>query len=177
MASRAAGGARLAASFCHGLLRPQPAPAQRRSPPSLGAAAAPAAARSLSATTASRGPKPVVTKPEAKTQALPLTRWTSGVRSRVGRCLAFGCDAAQVRRAAAILATLVREWRVLTVGSEGFLAGERRGLEDQQVVWGEMDSFVGPLLFFFFFFFPLLFSFLSLFLLDAGDRIRVQTGS
>lgn len=55
----------------------------------------------------------------------------------------FGCDAAQIRRASAILATLASEWRELTVGSEGFLTGGRRGLEDQQVVWGEMDSFVG----------------------------------
>lgn len=58
----------------------------------------------------------------------------------------FGCDAAQIRRAGGILGTLAREWRVLSVGSEGFLTGGRRGLEDQQVVWGEMDSFVGPFL-------------------------------
>jgi hypothetical protein len=30
----------------------------------------------------------------------------------------------------------------LVAGSEGFLTGARMGLQDQKVVWGEMDSFV-----------------------------------
>ncbi|TGJ83959.1 hypothetical protein E0Z10_g4803 [Xylaria hypoxylon] len=46
-----------------------------------------------------------------------------------------------LQRAAKIIGTLAREWRVLSAGSEGFLTGGRGGLEDQQVVWGEMDSF------------------------------------
>ncbi|KAI1120629.1 thioesterase-like superfamily-domain-containing protein [Nemania abortiva] len=72
---------------------------------------------------------------------LPPPRWVSDVRTRVGKCIMFGCDAAQVQRAAQILGTLAREWRVLSAGSEGFLTGGRKGLEGQQVVWGEMDSF------------------------------------
>lgn len=36
---------------------------------------------------------------------------------------------------------LATEWRALMAGSEGFLTGGRRGLESQQVVWGEQDSF------------------------------------
>ncbi|KAI1823188.1 thioesterase-like superfamily-domain-containing protein [Xylaria intraflava] len=73
--------------------------------------------------------------------ALPPPRWVSDVRTRIGKCISFGCDAAQVERAAGILGVLAREWRVLTGGSEGFLPGGQRGLENQQVVWGEMDSF------------------------------------
>ncbi|KAI0454549.1 thioesterase-like superfamily-domain-containing protein [Xylaria acuta] len=72
---------------------------------------------------------------------LPPTRWVSDVRARIGKCIGFGCDAAQIQRAAGILGILAREWRVLSAGSEGFLTGGRRGLESQQVVWGEMDSF------------------------------------
>lgn len=75
---------------------------------------------------------------------LPPNRWVSDVRARIGKCINFGCDPAQVRRAAKVLGILVREWRALSAGSEGFLTGGRGGLEDQQVVWGEMDSFVGP---------------------------------
>jgi hypothetical protein len=83
------------------------------------------------------------TKPKSRTQAQPPSRWVSDVRARIGKCLTFGCDAAQIQRAAGVLGILAREWRVLSAGSEGFLTGGRRGLEDQQVVWGEMDSFVG----------------------------------
>ncbi|KAH8652562.1 thioesterase-like superfamily-domain-containing protein [Xylariales sp. PMI_506] len=46
-----------------------------------------------------------------------------------------------ILRVASILRTLTSEWRSLAAGSEGFLDGRRRGLEDQAVVWGEMDSF------------------------------------
>ncbi|KAI0875498.1 thioesterase-like superfamily-domain-containing protein [Hypoxylon argillaceum] len=72
---------------------------------------------------------------------LPPARWVSDVRARIGKCIIFGCDTAQIQRAAKIIGTLAREWRVLSAGSEGFLSGGLRGLEDQQVVWGEMDSF------------------------------------
>ncbi|KAI0491186.1 thioesterase-like superfamily-domain-containing protein [Xylaria cf. heliscus] len=115
---------KLPASFC--LPRPQPVtPAlYRRAPLVTDSAAVPAPA--------SRDPKQL---------PLPPTRWVSQVRERVGKCLAFGCDAAQVRRAAGILRVLAADWRVLSAGSEGFLTGGRRGLEGQQVVWGEMDSF------------------------------------
>ncbi|KAI1424355.1 thioesterase-like superfamily-domain-containing protein [Xylaria sp. FL1777] len=75
---------------------------------------------------------------------LPPNRWVSDVRARIGKCISFGCNPAQVQRAASIIGTLAREWRVLSAGSEGFLTEGRAGLEDQQVVWGEMDSFVGP---------------------------------
>lgn len=55
----------------------------------------------------------------------------------------FGCNHAQAHRAAGVLRALANEWRELSAGAEGFLTGGRRGLEGQQVVWGEMDSFVG----------------------------------
>ncbi|KAI0814321.1 thioesterase-like superfamily-domain-containing protein [Xylaria sp. FL0064] len=74
-------------------------------------------------------------------QPLPPKKWVSDIRERIGKCISFGCDQAQIQRAAEIIGTLAREWRVLSAGSEGFLAGRRWGLEDQQVVWGEMDSF------------------------------------
>lgn len=46
-----------------------------------------------------------------------------------------------------MLRALASEWRELLAGSDGFLTGERRGLEGQRVVWGEMDAFVSVLMF------------------------------
>ncbi|KAI1809174.1 thioesterase-like superfamily-domain-containing protein [Poronia punctata] len=72
---------------------------------------------------------------------LPPSRWISDIRARIGKCLSFGCDVSQVRRASEILRVLANEWLSLSARSEGFLTGKMRGLESQQVVWGEMDSF------------------------------------
>ncbi|KAI1187461.1 hypothetical protein F5B17DRAFT_318317 [Nemania serpens] len=135
MASRP-GVSRLAATSFRLQSRSQSQSQSTRPPPGVLPAAQPGAG------TPARSRAPLITKtPVPPPQPLPLTRWTSAVRARVGKCIMFGCDAAQIRRASAILATLASEWRELTVGSEGFLTGGRRGLEDQQVVWGEMDSF------------------------------------
>ncbi|KAI1327949.1 thioesterase-like superfamily-domain-containing protein [Xylariaceae sp. FL0255] len=72
---------------------------------------------------------------------LPPTRWVSDIRTRLGKCIIFGCNEAQIQRVASIIGTVAREWRVLLAGSEGFLVGGKRGIEGQQVVWGEIDSF------------------------------------
>ncbi|KAI1746303.1 thioesterase-like superfamily-domain-containing protein [Xylaria scruposa] len=88
-----------------------------------------------------RAPFSTNAAPSAAPTREPPARWVSEVRARIGKCISFGCDAAQIQRAAGILGILAREWRVLSAGSEGFLTGGRRGLESQQVVWGEMDSF------------------------------------
>ncbi|RYP69555.1 hypothetical protein DL771_006070 [Monosporascus sp. 5C6A] len=71
----------------------------------------------------------------------PPPRWLSDLTARLGKCIMFGCGPAQVARAAGVLRALATEWRALVAGSEGFLTGGRRGLEGQQVVWGEQDSF------------------------------------
>ncbi|KAI0533039.1 thioesterase-like superfamily-domain-containing protein [Xylaria digitata] len=111
-------------------LRPRPAPYCR----------APLARIRASFATKSEAAPPAIPA-GSDAQLAPPSRWVSDVRARIGKCIMFGCDAAQVQRAAKILGTLAREWRVLSAGSEGFLAGGRGALEDQQVVWGEMDSF------------------------------------
>ena len=84
-----------------------------------------------------RGPTAALEPPP-----LPPARWLADLRSRVGKCIIFGCSEAQVSEAAVVARALATEWRRLTAGSEGYLTGERRGLEGQKVVWGEMDSFV-----------------------------------
>lgn len=71
----------------------------------------------------------------------PPQRWLPDLRARLGKCLTFGCSPAQVAEAALVLRALAEEWRALLAGGEGFLTGGRRGLEGQQVVWGEQDSF------------------------------------
>ncbi|KAI2602452.1 thioesterase-like superfamily-domain-containing protein [Hypoxylon sp. NC1633] len=72
---------------------------------------------------------------------LPPSKWHSDLKTRLGKCILFGCSKEQARRAAGVLRVLATEWRELAAGAEGFLTGGRRGLESQQVVWGEMDSF------------------------------------
>lgn len=89
-------------------------------------------ARPLSTSSAA----PADTIPQA-----PPQRWLSDLHARLGKCIMFGCSPAQVARAGGILHALATEWRRLSAGSEGFLTGGRRGLEGQQVVWGEQDSF------------------------------------
>lgn len=75
----------------------------------------------------------------------PPSRWYSDLHARLGKCLMFGCTPAQVATASSVLGALAAEWRPLVAGSQGYLTGGRRGLEDQQVVWGEQDSFVRDL--------------------------------
>ncbi|KAK3370075.1 thioesterase-like superfamily-domain-containing protein [Podospora didyma] len=71
----------------------------------------------------------------------PSPRWIDDLRTRIGKCVVFGCNNQQVSRAAAVLRALALEWKDLIAGSEGFLTGGRRGLDGQQIAWGEMDSF------------------------------------
>lgn len=72
----------------------------------------------------------------------PPQRWVSDIQSRIGRCLSFGCSAAQVSRASGVLTIVAKEWRELLAGSEGFLS-QGRAATSRKVVWGEMDTFVG----------------------------------
>ncbi len=59
----------------------------------------------------------------------------------------FGMSTAQVARAAKVLDVVAKDWRELSVGSEGFLAQKgRAGLLGHRVVWGEMDSMVCPII-------------------------------
>ena len=78
------------------------------------------------------------TSKDVLVQKLPA-RWLSEVKSRIGKCIIFGLQPAQVDEAASILRTVVQEWRELVAGSEGFLVRKgRSGLERHNVVWGEM---------------------------------------
>jgi hypothetical protein len=61
----------------------------------------------------------------------------------VGKCITFGCNREQIKRAGAVLGALTAEWKELLAGSEGFLTGGRRGLDSREIAWGEMDTFVG----------------------------------
>ncbi|EFX00054.1 hypothetical protein CMQ_7056 [Grosmannia clavigera kw1407] len=83
----------------------------------------------------------VATSEDSAVPPLPPARWLSDLRTRIGKCIIFGCTQSQIREAAGVLRVLATEWRQLTAGSEGFLTGPRRGLEGQKVAWGEMDSF------------------------------------
>ncbi|KAI5865383.1 HotDog domain-containing protein [Durotheca rogersii] len=95
--------------------------------------------RRFAASSRSAGAAPPEADPELPPP--PPARWHSDLRARLGRCIQFGCSREQAARAAAVLRVLAQEWRGLAAGAEGFLTGDRRGLETQQVVWGEMDSF------------------------------------
>ena len=83
--------------------------------------------------------------PTATTAALS-PRWLSESKERIGKCITFGLSPEQTSAAADILQQLARDWRELVAGSEGYLTSKsRRGMYRQEVVWGEMDSMVGPL--------------------------------
>jgi hypothetical protein len=70
-------------------------------------------------------------------------RWLSDVKQRIGHCLMWGLQPAQIDEAGQILHEIAQDWRELVAGSEGFLTDRtRRGLFRQEVVWGEMDSMV-----------------------------------
>ncbi|KAK3308288.1 thioesterase-like superfamily-domain-containing protein [Chaetomium strumarium] len=77
----------------------------------------------------------------AKPPPLPPSRWITELRTRVGKCLLFGCNSQQISQAAGVMRALATEWRELLAGSEGFLTGGRRGLDGREIVWGEMDTF------------------------------------
>ncbi|KAF2641446.1 hypothetical protein P280DRAFT_469065 [Massarina eburnea CBS 473.64] len=68
-------------------------------------------------------------------------RWLSDATARIGECIRFGLDTEQTKEAGAILQEMASNWRELSAGSEGFLAGKHQaGLFRHEVVWGEMDS-------------------------------------
>lgn len=70
-------------------------------------------------------------------------RWLSDVKRRIGKCITFGLPPEQVQEAGRILQGIVRDWRELLAGSEGFLTDRTRvGLFRHRVVWGEQDSMV-----------------------------------
>ncbi|KAI1464550.1 thioesterase-like superfamily-domain-containing protein [Daldinia caldariorum] len=71
----------------------------------------------------------------------PSKRWLSELKARIGKCITFGCNREQAQFAAVLLRALTTEWRELVAGAQGYLTGGGRGLENQQVVWGEIDSF------------------------------------
>ena len=92
-------------------------------------------ARGMSSSRADARPR----SPPAK----PSARWLSETKARIGKCIIFGMDRPQTRRAGGVLKALGEEWRELVAGREGFLTTPKRaGLLRRRVVWGEMDSMV-----------------------------------
>lgn len=67
------------------------------------------------------------------------SRWLSDLRTRIGKCIMFGLNPEQAKKASLVLQEMALDWRGLVAGSEGFLTEQsRRGLDRQAVVWGEM---------------------------------------
>ncbi|RAL01071.1 thioesterase family protein [Aspergillus ibericus CBS 121593] len=68
-------------------------------------------------------------------------RWLTMTKRRIGRCMMFGLKPPQIQEAGDVLQQIANDWRELVAGSEGYLTDEtRRGLFQQSVAWGEMDS-------------------------------------
>ncbi|OOF95705.1 hypothetical protein ASPCADRAFT_207052 [Aspergillus carbonarius ITEM 5010] len=68
-------------------------------------------------------------------------RWLTMTKRRIGRCMMFGLKPLQIQEAGEVLQQIANDWRELVAGSEGYLTDEtRRGLFQQKVAWGEMDS-------------------------------------
>ncbi|KAJ5597469.1 hypothetical protein N7537_007553 [Penicillium hordei] len=65
-------------------------------------------------------------------------RWLTMTKRRIGKCMMFGMNPAQIDEGGKILQQLAKEWRELIAGSEGFLTDKkRRSLYRHNVVWGE----------------------------------------
>ena len=59
------------------------------------------------------------------------------------KCITFGANRQQTKKADEVLKALGEEWRELVAGREGFLTDPTRaGFLGKRVVWGEMDSMV-----------------------------------
>ncbi|KAF1817646.1 hypothetical protein P152DRAFT_25632 [Eremomyces bilateralis CBS 781.70] len=93
--------------------------------------------RPLTTSSPNRSSAPSPAESQALTAHHP--RWLSALKERIGTCICFGMNTAQVGEASEILKELSRDWRELVAGSEGYLTAEdRRGLWRHRVVWGEM---------------------------------------
>lgn len=79
----------------------------------------------------------------AQSYAVPQS-WLSDLKTRMGKCIVFGLQPAQLDEAGDVLRIVAGSWRELVAGSEGFLVGHRReGLEGQVVVGDGMVSAFG----------------------------------
>ncbi|KAI0205081.1 hypothetical protein F4808DRAFT_272554 [Astrocystis sublimbata] len=73
----------------------------------------------------------------------PVSRFLSPYTVlRIGNCLAFGCDTAQVKRAAHILDIRSQDWHYLFARINGFIAGEgpKGGLENIKILPADLDA-------------------------------------
>lgn len=78
-----------------------------------------------------------------QSDAVPQS-WLSDLKTRIGKCIVFGLQPAQLNEAGDILRIVAGSWRELVAGSEGFLVGHRReGLERQVVVGDRIVSAFG----------------------------------
>ncbi|KAI2467925.1 hypothetical protein F4781DRAFT_432904 [Annulohypoxylon bovei var. microspora] len=89
----------------------------------------------------SRAPPSSANSSADETESGPQINWYLDLRVRLGKCIMFGCSREQAQQAASVLRAMTTEWRELTVGKWGFLAGGRMGLENHQVERKETDSF------------------------------------
>src|SRR5277367_172559 len=53
-------------------------------------------------------------------------RWLSQTKERIGKCIIFGLNEEQARKAGSVLKALGSEWRDLIAGREGFLVERKR---------------------------------------------------
>jgi hypothetical protein len=72
-------------------------------------------------------------------------RWLSDQKTRLGKCITFGLDERQVKKAGIISQILGEQWKGLVAGPEGFLVSEESPNNtipsdawEEKVVWGEM---------------------------------------
>lgn len=72
----------------------------------------------------------------AQSYAVPQS-WLSDLKTRMGKCIVFGLQPAQLNEAGDILRIVAGNWRELVAGSEGFLVGHRREELEGHVVVGD----------------------------------------
>ncbi|KAK5087956.1 hypothetical protein LTR05_002172 [Lithohypha guttulata] len=69
------------------------------------------------------------------------SRWLSDLKTRLGKCIHFGMNDAQVNQAGALLVEVARDWKTLLAGSEGYLTSRQRaGITSTLIEWGHQDA-------------------------------------
>ena len=91
--------------------------------------------------TGSDAPRTAAVDLQTPSESTVNPRWLTDIKTRVGKCIAFGMSSAQIDDAGKVLEELANDWKNLTVGCEGFLTQrEHAGLHSHPIIWGDQDS-------------------------------------
>ncbi|KAI1086569.1 hypothetical protein F5B19DRAFT_498225 [Rostrohypoxylon terebratum] len=71
-------------------------------------------------------------KEEKDVEEMP-SNWHQEIKTRLGKCIMFGCSRDQVQEIGTLLGEVAKEWRDLTAAAGGFIVDGNRGFVDQRL--------------------------------------------